>query len=89
MAHLNFVGYNDLPKIFIPQEVKGDIIPSIVVIANVNKLKYNSKTQQRPEGESPSQVLSQPSRPSSPSSSNKRISQRKTNAAGESNEEFS
>lgn len=50
-------------------------------------MKHNkSKIIQKPKGGSPSQVSSQSNRTSRPSSSNKKMYQRKTNAIGESNE---
>lgn len=53
----------------------------------MNKLTHsNSKTKQKPKGESPSQVVSHPSQPSHMSSSSRRFSQREINVVGESNE---
>ena len=85
--HLIFFGYTNLSKIFMPQEVEGDKIPENIVSTNVMKLKHiNWNTQQRTDREFPYQAASYPNRPSHPSSSNRRISQRRTNVAGESNE---
>lgn len=61
VAHSNFVGYRNLSKIFVPQEIEGNIFPETVINTNVKKLKHNNpKTKQRPKGESPSQAISQP-----------------------------
>lgn len=90
MAHLNSIGYLNLMIIFTPQEIQDNLAsPDIVISTNAQSkmLKPRKpKTRQKLKGESPSQASSQSNCLVRSSSSNKRVSQRKFAATGESNE---
>jgi len=74
-SHLNFVGYTNISKIFVAQEIKENKSPESVISTNVKNMKNDkSKVRQRPKGKSPSKVSTRPNYPSRPSSSSRKMS---------------
>ena len=87
VSHLNFVGYTNISKIFVPQEIQENRSPKTVVSTNVKRMEHDkSKIRQRSQGESPSKAATQQYCSSCPSSTDRKMSLRKTIVVGDSNE---